>query len=371
MPIKERYYHIDLIRFVFSVIIVYFHIIPYIMQVYTNPLYEELHQLNKYSSHIVDCFLLIGGVFLYRSYKAKPTVSVFEYICSRVVRLWPVLVISLLVESITSQSFDWQKIIIKSAFLQCSGISLDVKGILWYVSAFFFASIFLYAILRNFSENMSGFIISLISYFSVVFLINFNNGNFGGRETVFYVLNLGVLRAVAFTGIGILIGIVCEKVQHIRENSQISPRKQTIFFILKLIIEIGSIFFMYKFFLQALQVNNRIILIIIFSIFLFCLLSQNDPLGILLNRKSIGYVGRYAYSIYVMQDVSFDILRMTLWKNEALVSNVYLNLILSVSFSVLLGIVTYYIIEKPTTTLYQRWCRKQKHTPSNPQNLSI
>lgn len=356
---KKRYYHIDLMRFVFAVLIVYYHIIPYIMQVYTNPLYEELRTRSKNASNIVGCFFMISGVFLYRSYRTNPEASVFKYICSRVVRLWPVFATAILVETIANRNFDWQRVLIKITFLQCSGISLEVRGILWYVSSFFFVSIFLYAILKCFSERMSGFILSLITYLSVVFMINYTGGGLFGRETVLYVLNLGIISGIAFTGAGILIAIISEKTSG---KTPSSPETRMLLFLFKLLIEIGSVIFMYRFFLQSMQISNKIVLIIVFSSFLLCILSENDPIGIALNRKWIGYPGRYAYAIYVMQDTSFDILRMTLWKNNQIVANTWLNLVLSVGFSVLLGTAVYYTIEKPSTNLYLRWCKKQENT---------
>lgn len=355
-PKKEFFYHIDLMRFIFSVIIVYYHILhASIMPYVTNARYAQLAEPLNYSTNIVICFFIIGGVFMYRSFASRPELPVFEYIVSRVVRLWPVLVFAMLVGKI-----DWNRTLINAAFLQCSGLSLENKGILWYVSSFFFSNIFLYAILRSFSRRKAAFGISILVYFCTAFLINYNNGLIGGRDTVLYVLSIGVLRGVAFTGVGILLAMIYEKLRAMLELAPLSDLSQKILFVIKAATEILTIRFLYNYFMLSKRVSNHIILVLVFSLFLLCLLSRNDPLGLVLNRKVFGFCGKYAYSIYVMQGTSFYLLQKTLWNSEAFVSNVWLALAVSTAFAVAVGIGTYYLVERPCAGLYSKWNRRYR-----------
>lgn len=358
---KTFYHHIDLMRFIFSVLIVYYHVLHgSIMPYVTDPLYTQLAKANDFSSNIVVCFFILSGIFQYRSFRSNPELNVFEYIANRVVRLWPVLIFAMLSEALISGKFSWTRTLVNAMFLQCSGISLEYKGMLWYVSSFFFASIFLYAVLRSLSLRKAGFVISLLTYFCCAFLINYYDGGIGGRETVYYVLNIGVIRGVAFIGAGILLAMIYEKLASMQELAPISKAARRILFGVKAATEILSLLFLYRYFLQSTPLNNHIVLVLVFCLLLLCMLSRNDPLGILLNRKAFGFLGKYAYSIYAMQGTSFLILQKTLWSSDAFVAHVWLAVVVSVLFPLAVGIVIYYVVERPCASLYGAWYRRYR-----------
>ena len=66
-----------------------------------------------------------------------------------------------------------------------------------------------------------------------------------------------------------------------------------------------------------------------------------------LDKLPIYKLGKYSYSIYVMQQLSFYWLRKSLWKYSSLLDNVGLTITLSLLFSFIVGVLTYYLIEKP------------------------
>ena len=360
---KEFFHHVDLMRFVFSVLIVYYHIlhaniIPYV----TDPRYAKLAKLNNYSSNIVICFFIISGVFLYRSFRANSDQSVFDYIVSRVIRLWPLMMAAFMLEALLVGNIDWSRTLINAFFLQCSGISLEYRGMLWYVSSFFFASIFLFAILRSFSLRKALFAISLIVYFSCAFLVNYFDGKIGSRETVLYVINIGTLRGVAFIGCGILLAAIQERLQEMSETAPLSRPAQVVLFIAKIVTEALCLLFLYDYFLRSQRQSNHIILVLIFCLLMLCMMSKKDPLGIILNRKNFGFCGKYAYSIYVMQGTGFLILQKTLWLYDPFLSNVPIAIIVSTLFLVAVGIAGYYLVELPCANLYRKWKVKYRST---------
>lgn len=360
-PAKVFFYHVDLMRFLFSVIIVIYHILhASIMPYVTDAKYTELAESLDFSTNIVVCFFIISGFFLYRSYSTNPEQGIFDYIVSRIVRLWPVLFFAILCEALLVGSYNWDRMLINSMFLQCSGISLEYKGILWYVSSFFFASVFLYAILRCFQRRKAVFLIALLTYFGCAFLVNYFDGRIGGRETVLYVLNIGVLRGVAFIGVGILLAVIYDKLQDMFRITPLSKWSRRILFVEKIVIEIISLIFLYKYFILSRSTKNHIVLVLVFALFLLCLVSERDPLGLLLNRKLFGLTGKYAYSIYVMQGTSFLILEKTLWQNASFVSNIWMAIGVSAAVSVVIGIGTYYIVERPCVKLYEKWKKKNR-----------
>jgi peptidoglycan/LPS O-acetylase OafA/YrhL len=64
-----------------------------------------------------------------------------------------------------------------------------------------------------------------------------------------------------------------------------------------------------------------------------------------------------------MQQFCFYFLGFSLWKNTEFVNNyVALNLTISVVFSTILGIIVYYVFEKPITNKYKKSVTRQKGT---------
>lgn len=236
---------------------------PYV----TDPVYGELAVRNNYASNVVICFFILSGVFLYQSFRARPEQGVFAYIISRVVRLWPVMMVSMISEAMLSGRVNWSRILVNAFFLQCSGISLEIKGLLWYVSAFFFASVFLYAILRSFGFRKAILLISIIVYFICTFLVNRFNGKIGGRETVLQILNIGVLRGVAFIGVGILIGVIH---QYLSEMTELAPISQLSHIILSFVVAVTEFLALRFCTVISLKQYHRIIISFLFWYSLSC-----------------------------------------------------------------------------------------------------
>ena len=137
----------------------------------------------------------------------------------------------------------------------------------------------------------------------------------------------------------------------------LSPRTAAFLFYVRLAAEIAAGVFLYMYFLQSPPMENHLVMVIIFVILLLSLAAENSPTGKLFNRKFWGSFGKYAYSIYAMQEIGFLLLKKTVWNWTPLLSNVALTLTGSVLFCTLLGIAVYYLVEKPCTEFYTRWYR--------------
>ena len=93
----------------------------------------------------------------------------------------------------------------------------------------------------------------------------------------------------------------------------------------------------------------------LFSILLFFLPFKAGIFSKITNRKIFGFFGRYSYSIYVTQSAVILILQRTLWLNTDFVVNHALRCIaVSLLFSFVFSIATYYVIEKPGAILFKK-----------------
>lgn len=342
MMVKEKYHNVEFLRFIFAIIIVYFHILHgNIMKfIGNNHDYVVLAQLSNKAGYIVECFFLISGYFLYKNIENSNNVEIVKFIWKKIVRLWPVLAFSLIIDLLFFR-LNVYTAIFNLLFLQCIGLSLDYKGINWYVSPLFWTLIFYYSLFKNFDKKKTYVVLGGISYFAYLTNISYCNGGFT-RETVWGIVNLGLTNALANIGLGIFIG----KILTITENVKIQLNDKLINLVISL-IEITCILFLVKYFLLGLSYKNAFIVVIVFSILFVCFIKKRGFISRLVNIKIFSELGKYAYSIYVMQQISFNILQITLWKTS-IINNTVICIIISLLCSVLLGIITYHIIEKPS-----------------------
>lgn len=339
---NERNYNLDFFRFIFSIIIVYYHLLNSNIIPFTNgaELYVFLKGSCAWAGNLVEFFLLIGGYFLYEVFNKK-NISVKAFFENRISRLWPVLFVYILLSFFMNTKKGFEETFLDIFFLRCTGIVLQYKSIVWYVGPFFWCSIFSYALLYKINKKYHVVVFSFIAYLCYSVNINNLNGNVG-RNVVYNWVSLGMLRVLGGISIGILLNIF--KNTYLNFDEKPTIMKKVLFTLLELGIT-GIIMYLLLVKNSSRQIMT---LVILYSIMLLLLVSKKGCFFSLLDNKWVGSLGRYSYSIYVMQQISFSILSNTLWRNERLLhDNVVLSLLCSVIFSVMIGIISYYLIELP------------------------
>ena len=349
----RRYHNIDALRLAFSLTIVYYHILhANIMEfVPEDSIYQTLQRLSDNAGLVVECFFVLSGYFLFVTI-SRESDSFWGFTVKRIFRLGSVLWFSL----VLSVAFFHQKLIpaiYNALFLQCIGISSEYRGINWYISPLFWAGLFYFALLQCVERKKANLLIAVVVYFSYVANISALNGGFG-RETVFGIVNLGMARALAGVGLGYLLGVCLERFSHIRwkgaRGRRLGPCINCLFFT---VIELLAGVFLLKFFLLGGQYQNKFIVVIVFVGLLISFLGKYGVISRLLDRRIFSLLGRYAYSIYVMQQISFYLLQRTLWKTE-LVSYEGPCILISLACAAAMGIAVYHLIECPGMELYHR-----------------
>ena len=105
---------------------------------------------------------------------------------------------------------------------------------------------------------------------------------------------------------------------------------------------------------------STLVVILVFSILTVSLANRKGIISVLLDRRIFYLLGRYAYSIYVMQQISFYLLRDSLWRNAAFLTDHFvLSIALSVLAAAVVGALTYHFIEAPAVKVYGAW--KNRH----------
>lgn len=360
---NKRMKNVESVRFLFCIMIVYFHILhsnilPYVG---SNAVYEVFAGYSQNAEYIVEGFFIISGYFLFRSMQSKPGLSVKRFIMDKVVRLGPVLWLAVIIDALFFSS-DIYYAIFQGLFLQCVGVSLIYQGTNWYVSAFFLGSIFVFALMKLLKGRRAVFVLAVLVYFSYVININYTGGLFG-RETVFCFLSLGLLRAIGGLGLGYLIGYAqseffasrwWKKFRQSSIPSRLSFRvcRFGVFSVLEIV---AAAVLLVTWFYYPRAYDDLFIIVIMFTVLFCCMIFDGGILSKILDNPVTSWMGKFSYSIYVMQQVGFYILMRTLWKNTPLLEEhpVYV-VAFSVLFCVGIGIAVYYLVERPSIRLYRR-----------------
>lgn len=352
---NEKNNSIEFLRFIFCVIIVYYHILHENIMDYigANSTYMVLQGKCGWAGYIVECFLVIGGLYLYVAEQKKKERPFIERILDKFVRLWPVFAFYVLI-CVIFYKMKIEEAVFEVCFLHCTGISLNFKGIIWYIAPYFWASLLIMLVLRSFNEKHSTLILGLTCYAGYLININYCHGGFG-RATINNLLSLGFVRVYSGIAFGVLLAIFLHQYENTFGKS-LSKYKMlnTILYTFLEILCLATL--VMKFLLGFGTWSNAFIIIILFSFLFVSFVKKNGIVSCMLDRKICGILGRYSYSIYVMQQISFYILRDTVWKNTSLLENhTYISLCISIVFSILVGVLTYHIIERPAIKLYQKW----------------
>lgn len=154
-------------------------------------------------------------------------------------------------------------------------------------------------------------------------------------------------RALGGIGLGILLHRLSEELPKVK--SPLTEKKRMI---LLSVAEVSSFIFLLAYFLGKVQYNNRFVIVPVFSILFLSFIHQGGIMSRILDWPGFSILGRYAYSIYVMQQVCFWILQRTLWKT-AVIQNIPVCIGISLVFSIVVGVGTYHLVEKPGNKVFR------------------
>lgn len=345
---KERLKNIELLRFFFAVSIVYFHLLHSFMMPYTQgaEIYQLLADQSRYAKYIVECFFIMSGYFLYRSLLARPDQTAWDFLTKKILRLWPVLAVSTVL-SVIFLDVPLDQGILNLFFLQSTGLTTGWKGLNWYVSAFFFAEVFyflLYKVMKN-SKAMK-LLICLLVYFGYVLNIASTDGEFG-RAVVCGVFSLAMARAVAGVGLGYLLGNIYVSLKK-RVQTEAPKEKKKLILWISLTEIISFLALLGDFFIGKQAGKNQFIVVILFSVLFVCMLTEKGILSRMISRIPLWRFGKYAYSVYVMQEAAFYLLEHTMWKNTRFLQTCPAGALgISVFVTFCLGVTVYYLVERP------------------------
>lgn len=345
-----KFKNIEIFRFIFALIVCYHHMIIN----WGRGLYPDIDTITKYYSIslgevCVDLFFIIAGYFLF--FSLEKSQSILDFAIKRIKRIFPVLFVSIFLVCLLNKTIltKWIQLFLDSIFLQSTAFTPEksISVAAWFVSSLFLVSIFYTAIVKILKKREALFLISICTFLAYSYCIP-NGGNV--EEMVNFCLTYGTIRGFAGIGLGYLLAeFLIRKKKEITNFLGSSIIKQ----IFTTIIEISTtVCILWYTIFGATYKEHKIICIILFIVLFSCLILKQGWFSKLLDNNISVFLGKYAFSIYLMQTVYNTYARKNFWKDEAFISEhfalaVFLNLI----GYTLLGIVTYHLVENPPSLI--------------------
>lgn len=354
-----KFKNIEFLRFIFSLIIVHFHFYSSIGNTFGIPFYQTMGTAVQDGYLVVEMFFILSGFFLGRNYQHTTSPAWTDFALGKIIRMWPLAAFIWLFDIIAYQNFEiTYTAFLNLFFLQSTGLVINYRlsVLMWFVSALFWVLLFYYYLLKNFEQPKTNLWIALIVFFSYVAVINHNHGALtgAGGSIIGGVFSLGILRALAGVGLGYFLF----RFYNILNMRNFAATSKT-FFLFSLIEAGCLLFILINTVFRHISYNDKFVFIPIFSWLLLSFCLRLGVVSRMLENDFSLKLGRYAYSIYLMQVIAFYIGNRWLWQFDGLLECPWLNICLTMFLAAFIGIMGYHGIEAPARHFL---CRHQKNS---------
>lgn len=316
---REKLKNIEILRFIFIVQIMVMHLTcsSGLLKTLSSdvPFFEYLNKTAGMAYVGVDYFFIIAGFFLCYTFK---NVSCYDFVLKKITRFLPTMVVALATIFLLSCCYkdigiNWYlafyTITFTGSFMP-TGI-----GYSWFIGPLFWASLFYFYTLKNFDKKFLNLVFPILIICSYSLLINHSNNNFGNaRPQLFHFLNMGILRAFGGMGIGYFIAIFYESNLHKLRSISV-PFSRRIFITF---IEAGLLFLIVCFGSHTVGYDakhNAMMLVLVFVALFVTFLLKQGYISRLLNNNLSAFLGKYVFTIYVMENAMHVYLKHLISKN--------------------------------------------------------
>lgn len=365
----EKLKNVEFLRFVFIIFIILFHMTGLNGSLAKSfmdeiPLYHDLVVNSGFvlGYFCVEFFFVISGFFLLVT--TNFSVSLIDFAKKKIMRMWPVIAFSLVLYWIFSlfTPLIWKKYANIYSFLLLNNVGITTQSgnlsTIWFVSALFWTLLYFFFIIKYISRVWVNFIVAITTVLSFAFIIHW----VGIKYTItnnYYIFNFGVMRAIACIGLGYFIGVFYLEHKSKIQNYVPNLLKNLIYTATELYL---FLFLMYHFTIHRIKAPDiYMIYIFAFSALFWLFIICRGYFSRLLNNDISVILGRYAYSIFVIQYMVLDLFKVYLWQphRDFIIHYPVLNLILPILASIVLGVITYHLVEKPSAEyLKKKWFPK-------------
>lgn len=345
--LSTRFKNIDIFRFLFAVLIVMFH-------------GRDIIKLPgflggiKYCNICVEFFFIISGFLLF--YYIEKYNDTWLFIKQKFFRLAPNIWLSIIIVMILSFfikdiSFSFDGNILRIFLLHNVGFTPRTGGsgliFSWFISCLFWVSIFYFYVNKIFEKKYLNLFIWIIVMVCFAIYAQYNDFRPGGHlQNIYYIFNIGVIRALASMGLGYFINIAFQK--NILKNANYY------FISFFEIITFAGLFYCLICW-GKIPGKSLIVLVLLFSIVFYLFLIKKGILSNIFENNISVHLGKYAYSIYCFHGIVLALFKIYTNHNAQIKTLhpdfIYFGQTLT---AILVGVILYHLFEKPVTKLVKK-----------------
>lgn len=356
----EKIKNIEFLRLVGCIAIILLHIFAYnnfANHIPDASFYKHMKIMTHDGQKAVELFFILSGCFFAITF--NKTLSIWDFIKKKLIRLYPVLIFVMLLYFVLSLfhivKFDLYNNIM--CLFGLNGTYLTLRygniGVFWYVSIMFWVLLLYHYILKNYDKKHVKLFAFLSVFFCYGFLIHAKDGKINNiAQTFDYIYHVGTLRGLGGISCGYLIGDWFKNnIEHI--NNFIPSINQKLFITLAEFICLY--FIINNLMLHGLKYCNDVIFVVTFTVIIVLFLIKKGFISQWLDKEIFSKLSKYVYSLYMTHKLIIEIYNQTLWKNYDFVHyHPLLNIFATLIPMLILGILTYHLIEKPCAKFLKR-----------------
>ena len=353
----QKIKNIEMLRFLFILSIVTCHLNPtnFVKNVV---IYDNFQNCTHWAWLAVDFFFIISGFFLFC--KTDFQQNIIDFAKNKLIRLlptvWGVLLIIFVISLFTPLQWRAHENLFTILNIQNVGLTLQNGNIgpAWFVSSLFWGMCFYFYLYKNVSKEIFNLITACLIF--VCYSIYIHVPNHWNIINYGYFINMGMVRAFAGLGIGYFISLFYKKYSDTLKYKFNSIKAKFLFSILEIYL-FGTLFYYLCFYYT--KYKNFLFVIILFILLFICFLAKKGIISNLFDNNISVFWGRFTYSIFLTHVLVKDLWEIYILKAHQVfaVSNPIINLISVYIVTVLVGILTYYSIERPCAMLCKKWMK--------------
>ena len=345
----QKIKNIEALRFLFILSVIACHLDQGITNVVENPIYKNFCAFTHWSWLPVDFFFIISGFFLFANIDYSQ--GFLNFAIKKLKRLMPTVLGVLLITFIVSllTPFNWIKHENLFTILNIQNVGLTLQnGSIppsWFVSSLFWGMCFYFYLGKIFSKNVFNFVTACLIF--VCYSIFVHVPNSWNIMNYCYFINMGMVRALAGIGLGYFVRMLYNDYSEVI-NLQFNSLKSKIIFSALEIYLFFTLFYYLCF--HASSYNNVLFEVIIFLLLFICFLIHKGILSKLLENNLSVFLGKFTYSIFLSHYLIKDLWNIYIMNKcqHFVIYHPIMNIVSIFVVSIIVGILTYYLIEKPS-----------------------
>ena len=363
---SRKLHNVECLRFVFAAGLVYYHLMhANLVSAAPDPAaFAGLAASCDWACLMVECFCVLSGWFLAGSAERSSGEPFLSIALDRFFRLWPVFALQTAIWALFF-GMPVEMAIQHLLLLHGTGLCTGWGGILWFVPTFFWSNLLLLALLRLAGRRVAPFLLALVAFLGYAVNLGATGGGLG-RGPVWGFLSLGLLRISAGISLGVLLAMASRAFAEAfpRRRPATPARRIATTLFLTIFELVGYALLFAWFFVGHAPFRNPMIVLALFSALLLSTAARAGLVSRALDRPVFDRLGRYAYSVYVMQQVAFLILAQTLWKaTDAFAAHPMSFLALSTVLSAAIGVLAFHLVERPALRWWICWKNQRTRHP--------